>query len=173
MSAFSTSGTESGSLLDPQELAANQRGEITTAQRQRLNFTMTIYVQASIIPAMAGLVGAVIILLLAFPLGISNVFFLPLLVVVLGVLLWAGLGVRRYLQPWSTLRRDCDNSAIRQALGKLKSTPKGYIFQAGERSMFLPKPGMNGLLPDVTYRAYYLDESGFVLSVEEASPADL
>jgi len=163
-------------LLDPQDLAANRMGEITAAQNQRLNYSLgwgqgcAVLVFLPVILVMgAGFVTmfltsdnsapALIPLLMTFG-------FALLILTIFAPNIW------RVLNNAIKLKRDRENRAIRQAQGQVAFDKTGYCFQTGERRLALPSAEhTGGLLPGATYRVFYLDETGFMLSAEEVFPA--
>ena len=163
-------------IQDPAELQANQRGEITQAQNGRL--TANVGFQSGC--------GALILAVFVVPFLLSFGFFfgemlsswllgfllvgIILLVVLVAVLRSAGL--LNVWNRWNALKRDRENRAIRQGQGQLIFEKGGYAIQAAGRTLILPaSANACGLTPGTTYRFYYLDESGFVLSAEEIFPA--
>ncbi len=170
---FSTSDRKVN-LLDPQNVAANRSGEITRQQKQWL--TMAVGLGGGC--AMASL-SLFILVSLPFLLAIlstiedrgdfvASLFGIGVLVTIaLGLILSAGRSFPLALK----VHRDQNHGAIRQSQGQLAFDKNGYVFQTGERRLLLPSPeDSGGLLPGVTYRVYYLEESGFVLSAEEILP---
>lgn len=164
-------------IQDPGELQANLRGEITEAQNSRLNaslgfqsgcvslifmailmpffFTMSIFaIQAF---NEAWIFGVSILVILAF--------FAIALVTRLG-------GLWQAWQRWNALKRDRDGRSVRMGQGQLAFEKGAYNVQAAGRTLLLPaSSNACGLKPGATYRFYYLEESGFVLSAEELFPA--
>lgn len=160
-------------LQNQAEFQANQRGEITSDQNARLM-------------ASVGFQGGCVVLLasfIAFQFLFGMVFFVTIswgeialvisLVVLLAVFaLIFRLGAWPLWQRWSALKRDRENRAIRMGQGQLAYEKGKYIAQAAGRDLLLPaSANAGGLKPGATYRFYYLEESGFVLSAEELYPA--
>lgn len=163
-------------LLDPQDLAANRLGEITAAQNQRLNFALgwgqgcSLLIFLPVILMMT--VGFTFVFVVSGGVGVALI---PLILVV-GAALFVFInlipGVWRLFNNAVKLKRDRENRAIRQAQGQLAFDKNGYVFQAADRSLLLPSAETTGgLLPGATYRVFYLEESGFLLSAEEVFPA--
>ncbi len=100
-----------------------------------------------------------------------------LFVAILAVLLVLGFvpSLLRTINLFTKLKSDRDNRAIRQAQGQLSFDQDRYCLWTGERCLPLPfKEHTGGLMPGATYRVFYLEQSGFVLSAEQvfaASPA--
>lgn len=164
-------------IQNPDDVMLNQRGEISAAQNARLNASLGFQ---------SGCVGL-----------IFGLFFIPFVVVfvsfaidamtealifglvILAVLLIAGIGMLSQagwlltaFQRWNALKRDRENRAIRQGQGQLVFRKNTYAVQAAGRDLLLPtSTNAGGLKPGATYRFYYLEESGFVLSAEELFPA--
>jgi hypothetical protein len=175
MSALFTALSGNMNLLDLQALEANRRNEITEIQNSQLN-RMLGWEQGC---------GVVLFILFITPM----LFFLPLIffgifqdnllipilvagVVFLLIVLFTGKNVWKLWDNFARLKRDRENRAIRQAQGQLSYSGNGYVFQANDRTLRLPAQSTGGLLPGATYRVYYLEESGFVLSAEEIFPAN-
>lgn len=162
-------------LLDPQDLAANRMGEITEAQNQRLNFALGWGQGCSLLiflPVMLMMtVGFTFVFVVSGGVGVALI---PLILVVGATLLvFINLvpGVWRLFSNAAKLKRDRENRAIRQAQGQLAFDKNGYVFKAADRSLLLPSAeNTGGLLPGATYRVFYLEESGFLLSAEEIFP---
>jgi hypothetical protein len=163
-------------LLDPQDLAANRNGEITAAQNQRLNYSLGwgqgcgLLVFLPVVLVMGA--GFVTMFLTS---DNSSPVLIPLLVMSGFTLLVLTIFVPsfwRVINNALKLKRDRENHAIRQAQGQVAFDKNGYSFQAGERRLTLPSPeDTGGLLPGATYRVFYLEETGFLLSAEEVFPA--
>ena len=160
-------------IQDPVDFQANQRGEITPAQNTRLNFSVGFQ------SGCVGLAFAVFFVPFFFILGLtlSNAFpvWVGLLVMigVIGVLALAGgSSLWKIWGRWSALKRDRENRAIRQGQGQLAYERGKYVLQASGRIFDLPNSrNACSLKPGVTYRFYFLEECGFVLSAEELFPA--
>jgi len=179
MNNFFSAFSGSASLLDPDGLAANRVGEISETQNKRLNMQVGWGQGCGMIVPLFVLGFMGFFLFSFFPTfdfrSNSLMAFFPLVVIGLIVLvLLASIGpqVWNLVNNGIKLRRDRENRAIRQAQGQLSYDKKGYIFKTSDRSLALPsRTNPGGLLPGATYRVYYLDETGFVLSAEEAYPA--
>ncbi len=163
-------------LLDPQDLAANRMGEITEGQNQRLNFALG-WGQGCGSVFVLVVVGSIFIMFstVFYLVGLGDGVFIP--IIFLGVILVVML-TKFGPRLWAVfdnalkLKRDRENRAIRQAQGQVAFDKNGYSFQTGERRLSLPSTEhTGGLLPGATYRVFYLEESGFLLSAEEVFPA--
>jgi hypothetical protein len=179
MQPFFTALGGNMNLLDPQGLAANRTGEMTDAQNKRLNLMLGLGQGCGmIIPLLV--LGFMGFFLFSFSLtfdirsdGLFALFpFLVIGLVILGLLAAAGPQAWKLVDNGIKLKRDRDNRAIRQGQGGVAFDKKGYVFKIAERNLVLPSPeNTGGLLPGATYRVYYLEETGFLLSAEEAYPA--
>ncbi len=164
------------SLLNPQWVSANQRGEIAPDQEQRLG-SMAGWVRG---------IGLVFVLVVFFiPLtGIlltllsdsrTEILLVIGLIVLIMVTLMGAFGVSlwRIWQNFMRIKRDRENRAIRQGQGQLVFGKNGYSLQSGDRELILSnQQGTGGLVPGATYRVYFLEESGVALSAEEMFPAN-
>jgi hypothetical protein len=165
-------------LLDKQDWQANERGEINETQYSRLLGSLGLQ---------GGLVLVAIFMILMpllcfvpffmfFEEG-ENVLIPAIFLLVFGVIIlvvFAAQFVKFYgsIRRMQALRRDRENRAVRQAQGGLAFEKGQYIARAGGRDLFLPaSTNIGGLKPGSTYRFHYLEESGFVLSAEEAFEA--
>jgi hypothetical protein len=167
-------------LLNPQNVEANRRGEITADQNQRLfmgrwQFDPVVFIQAL---GMLFLFLGGFLLVLTNGLGVdlwaAAITFLMVGSVFTGMMLILNKG-ESMLKLWNTfaqlLKHHGKSRAIRQAQGQLAYTKRGYSFGADGRALELPAlHDTGGLLPGVRYRVYYLEESEVVLSAEEISP---
>ena len=163
-------------LLDPQDLAANRNGEITAAQNRRLNYSLGWGQGCGLLvflPVMLVMGAGFVTMFLTS--DNSSPVLIPLLVMfgfTLLVLTIFAPNLWRVLNNALKLKRDRENRAIRQAQGQVAFDKNGYSFQSGERRLALPSTEhTGGLLPGATYRVFYLEESGFLLSAEEVFPA--
>ncbi len=169
----------SASLLDPAGLAANRVGEISETQNKRLNMMLGWGQGCAVaIPLIVlGFMGFFLFSFFSnFDISSDGLFawfpFLVIGLVVLGLLGVVGPQVWSLINNGIKLKRDRENRAIRQAQGQISFDQKGYIFQTTDRGLVLPsRANSGGLLPGATYRVYYLEETGFILSAEEAYPA--
>lgn len=174
MSAFFNNLAGNTNLLNPQALEANRRGEITETQKQRLNAShgweqvlgavIAIFMLGSSVCFLSVLFISGSITSVLIPLLVTGAFFLLLLLMV-GRSLW------KLWDSGAKFRRDQTNRAIRQGQGQLSYDEKKYVFQASGRNLALPAGSASGLVPGAIYRVYYLEESSFLLSAEEISPA--
>lgn len=76
---------------------------------------------------------------------------------------------RVYVQRKEALQRDLSNNEIRSDTGVLIFQGSAFRISVQGKSLKLPFDSKAGLEPGVTYRFYYLQESGFVLSAEALS----
>lgn len=165
-------------LQNADELQANQRGEITAAQNSRLTASLGFQNGCALLLVFLAFIPLFFIMLIfggefvsskqALPALILIVIFLSLLA---GVLLRFG-GLWTTGKRWRALKRDRENHTIRQGQGQLAFEKGDYLVRAAGRDLLLPtSTNAGGLKPGATYRFYYLEESGFVLSAEELFPA--
>lgn len=162
-------------LLDPQDLSANRLGEITEAQNQRLNFALGWGQSCSLLillPMMLIMVaGFTFAFLVSGGLGVALIPLLMMVGVTLLVFIILIPGIWRLFSNAAKLKRDRENRAIRQAQGQVSFDKNGYVFKTADRNLTLPSDeNTGGLLPGATYRVFYLEESGFLLSAEEIFP---
>ncbi len=75
------------------------------------------------------------------------------------------------LRQAAHLQQDLHNPGIQSAAGQLILEERGYVADSSDRRLTLP-PNRGRLLPGVTYRFYYLPESGAVLSAEVLQAPD-
>lgn len=162
-------------LLNPQDLAANLMGEISEAQNRRLNLALGWGQGCSLLiffPVMLMILAGFTFVFLVS--GGVSVALLPLIVVAgITFLVFINLvpGVWQVFSNTAKLKRDYENRAIRQAQGQLAFDKNGYVFKTADRNLLLPSAeNTGGLLPGATYRVFYLEESGFLLSAEEVFP---
>jgi len=170
------------SLLTPNEFESNRRGEITAAQKQRLK-SIPIWSPVFLLVIGVLFLGGIFAFVFSsffistsrFQWGILILFFF---IGAIFLLFFLFIG-RSLWNAWNTavkIRRDQANRAIRQGQGQLSYGKKGYTFEVNDRALVLPPNGLGGLLPGVTYRVYYLEESRVLLSAEEThspSPAQV
>lgn len=164
-------------IQDPGEWQANQRGEITEAQNARLNASLGFQ---------SGCVSLVFIAILMpffFTMGVFAIqafneawffgaFILAMLVLFAVIMFSQVGGLWQAWQRWNALKRDREGHSIRMGQGQLAFEKGAYNVQAAGRTLRLPiSNNACGLKPGATYRFYYLEESGFVLSAEELYPA--
>lgn len=162
-------------LLDPQDLAANRMGEITEAQTQRLNLALGLGSGCGALLVFIPVLGFLVLFGTVFYLtGVGDDSLIPFLFLgVILVVMVATFAPRlwKLFDSALKLKRDRENRAIRQAQGQVAFDKNGYSFQAGERRLaLLSTEHTGGLLPGATYRVFYLEESGFLLSAEEVFP---
>lgn len=162
-------------LLDPEGVAANRVGRLSEAQSQRLTMTVAwnqgcvalIFLPISVllgIMALGGLLGGEFRREMLVPVACFGG--VALLFVVISV-----AGIWNMFSGWRQVSRDRQNNAIRQAQGRIAFDKNGYFFEADGRHLKLPASEQTGgLLPGATYRVFYLEESGFLLSAEEVFP---
>jgi hypothetical protein len=163
-------------IQNPEELQANQRGEITEAQNSRLNASVgfqngcgVLIFALFLIPFLCSFSFIFSELFSSWPVGLLIVGILLLLIV---ALILRSAGVLGIWNRWNALKRDRENRAVRQGQGQLAFEKGKYIVQAAGQALLLPASNNAcGLMPGATYRFYYLEESGFVLSAEELFPA--
>jgi hypothetical protein len=165
-------------LLDKQDWQANQRGEITETQYSRLMGSLGL--QGGIVLVAVFMVLMPLLCFVPFFIFLEegeNVLIPAIFLLVFGVIIlvvFAVQFVKFYgsIRQMQALRRDRENRAVRQAQGELAFDKGKYIVRAGGRDLSLPvSANIGGLKPGSTYRFQYLEESGFVLSAEEAFEA--
>jgi hypothetical protein len=160
-------------LLDPADVEANRRSQITPAQDKRLN-GMVMGAQGCTVLALPFIM---LVVFFFFIVGIvadggnTPIWFLAipiLLIIIIG--LFSIKSLYTWWQNAARLKADRANNIVRSVTGELAfDRKKGYIFQAmGEQALVIPPSNnVGGLLPGVRYNAYYLPESGFILSAEK------
>lgn len=155
-------------LADAAGLAANQRGELTDAQRERATRAaqgrrgcLTHLLRRVILPA-----GALIALV--FLLGgrapAIVVWVLLFIALIIGTEMFM-LTVPPFIQRQLLLRRDLVEERLESAEGRLLYARGGYEAVVDNRVLLLPSNPLD-LRPDMLYRFYFLPRSGFVLSAE-------
>lgn len=160
-------------LQNPADVQANQQGQITNDQNSRL--TASVGFQGGCVVLLASFIAFQFLFITIFFVAaawgeIAVVLFIIVLLAALGLI--SRFGAWPLWQRWSALKRDRENRAIRIGQGQLAFQKGKYIAQAAGRDLLLPSAAnAGGLKPGATYRFYYLEESGFVLSAEEVYPA--
>jgi len=158
-------------LLNPEDVDANRRGEITPAQNERLN-AMTLGRQgcgALIAPVfILGIIFFVLFSSLLTSGGTGWFSLLPVAFLAM-VLLGFGKGIYTWWKNTTRLKADRANGIVLSAMGELTYTTKqGYKAKVVEDELILSSTNeASGLLPGVRYNFYYLPESRFVLSAEQ------
>lgn len=157
-------------LLNPNDVDANRRGEITPAQNERLN-TMTLGRQGcgTLIGPMF-ILGIIFFILFSSLLGGGLGWFTLLPVAFMGaVLLGFSKGIYNWWINYTHLKADRANGVVRSAVGMLGFAPKkGFTAKVNEEELTLSASHeASGLLPGVRYNFFYLPESRFVLSAEQ------
>jgi hypothetical protein len=169
-----------GNLQNPDDLMINQRGEISESQNAVLSASVGWQTGCtSIVLAFFFMPFFFVFASVAFSVFTESwVFALVLVFMILllgGLILSQAGGLLTTWKRWNALKRDRENRAIRQGQGQLAFLKNRYAVQAGGRELILPNStNAGGLKPGTTYRFYFLEESGFVLSAEEvfaASPS--
>jgi len=156
-------------LLDPAEVEANRRGEITPAQKARLN-GMVLGGQGCAVFIVPFFVFP--FLCVIFPVAFTGEW-IGIVVGLVLVLIVGAVLVGMFFPAignWSRLQRDkAAGMMIRQAVGELEfDRRRRYVVRAGERTLSLPAAkNIGGLLPGLRYTVFHLEESGFVLSAEQ------
>jgi hypothetical protein len=159
-------------LTNPEYLEANQRGEITPEQAALLGPAGSKFFKK--FQRGSKLNGIAVVLVLVFFLvvqavgiEISTPFVLGafgLLLVVLAVQV-GGRWTRARRQS-SLLKEDLERGVIHDAVGSLHLGKDAFTIVLSGRELHLPLGSKEGLSPGVSYRFYYLPESGVVLSAE-------
>jgi len=161
----------SANLLNPDDVDANRRGEITPAQNDRLNALAFGRQGCGTFVAPMAVLSIIFFFLITSLLnsgGITLFFLLPL-----GFLLVIILGLSKGLFGWwrnsAKLKADRANGIVPSGVGELKFIPKkGFVANVGEEILILSASNdASGLMPGVRYNFYYLPESRFVLSAEQ------
>jgi hypothetical protein len=165
--------SKSVDLQNPADVQANQQGQITSEQSSRL--MASVGFQGGCAVLVASFIAFQFLFITIFFVGISwgEIAVVLAIVVFLAALgLIFRFGAWPLWQRWSALKRDRENRAIRIGQGQLAFQKDKYIAEAAGRDLQLPSSAnAGGLKPGATYRFYYLEESGFVLSAEEVYPA--
>ena len=169
MSYLSPSTT--ANLLNPDEVEANRRGEITPAQNSRLN-TMTLGRQGcTTLIAPVFILGIITFVLFTSLLGSSGIGWFSLIPVAIMVVVLVGFskGIYNWWRNTTRLKTDRANGVVRSGVGALAYSPKtGFSARVNEEDLILSAThDSSGLLPGVRYNFYYLPESRFVLSAEQ------
>lgn len=158
-------------LLNPDEVEANRRGELTPAQNSRLN-AMTLGRQgcgALIAPVF--ILGMITFILFTSLLGNSGIGWFSLLPVAIMIIVLAGFskGIYSWWRNTIRLKTDRANGVVRSGVGQLGYSPRdGFSARVNEEELILSAAhDSGGLLPGVRYNFYYLPESRFVLSAEQ------
>jgi hypothetical protein len=161
----------SANLLNPEDVEANRRGEITPAQSERLN-AMALGRQgcgALIAPFfILGIISFVMLTSLLDSSGIGWFSLLPVAILIF-VLLGYSKGIYSWWRNTTHLKADRANGVVRSGVGALGYSPKnGYSARVNEEDLILSAAhDSSSLLPGVRYNFYYLPESRFVLSAEQ------
>jgi hypothetical protein len=165
-------------LLDRQDWQANQRGEITETQYSRLMGSLGLQSGCALVAVFMILMPMVCFVPVFMLMDEGADFLIPaIFLIVFGLIILAVFAtqfVKFYgsIRRLQALRRDRENRAVRMAQGELAFDKGQYIARAGGRDLFLPtSTNIGGLKPGSTYRFQYLEESGFLLSAEEAFEA--
>lgn len=160
-------------LTDVVGLAANQRGELTDAQRERAiraartrQGCLNTLLRYAVFPASSL---AILALLLALRAPVLIVWVLVFISLIVGAELFM-LTIPRFIQRQQLLRRDLVEERPESAEGRLIYAPGGYEAVTDNRILLLPSNPLN-LRPDMLYRFYFLPRSGFVLSAEAVGKA--
>jgi hypothetical protein len=158
-------------LLNPDEVEANRRGEITPAQNSRLN-AMTFGRQGCatlVIPIFT--LGIITFVLFTSLLGSSGIGWFSLIPVAIMAIVLVGFskGIYSWWRNTTRLKADRANGVVRSGVGALGYSPKnGFSARVNEEDLMLSAAhDSSGLLPGVRYNFYYLPESRFVLSAEQ------
>lgn len=158
-------------LLNPNDVEANRRGEITPEQNERLK-GMTLGQQGcGTLIAPIFVLGIIFFILFSSLLDGSGLGWFSLLpVAFMGiVLLGFSKGIYNWWRNTTRLKADRANGIVRSAVGMLGFVPKkGFTAKVNEEELILSSSHeASGLLPGVRYNFYYLPESRFVLSAEQ------
>ena len=157
---------------NPEYLEANRRGEINHDQAALLGPDGSKFFKK--FQRGSKLNGIIILIILAFFLGIQAVgieLSTPMVLGAFGLLLvvlavqagrrWASSHKRA-----SRLEKDLRRGVVHDAVGILHFGKDTYTVVVSGRPLRLPQGSKEGLSPGVSYRFYYLPESGVVLSAE-------
>lgn len=173
-------------VLDQANTTANSQGEITNQQQAGLQKMTGIGAALSLLA-----MGVVLVI----PVGglFFSVFYYNLLdpasrpwllvlgvaagmVVVLGAAATYSIqlttNLRAALAKRQKLQRDLQANAIRQSIGRLSFGKDGYTLNAAGKEIHLPEISPEHFIPGAEYRVFYLEESGFALSMQLHTPAD-
>jgi hypothetical protein len=158
-------------LVNPDDVDANRRGEITPDQNNRLN-AMALGRQGCgtvLVPLL--ILGGVFFFIFLGLLDsgeMSWVFLIPVAILVIVI-----LGFSRGLYNWwrnsTKLKADRANGIVRSGMGELGySLKSGFTAKVVDEELILSTSNeASGLVPGVRYNFYYLPESRFVLSAEQ------
>jgi hypothetical protein len=165
-------------LLDEQDWQANQRGEISETQYSRLMASLGLQGGCALVAVFMILMPLVCFVPFFMLVDegenvlVPAIFLLVFALIILVVFAFQFVKFFGSIRRMQALRRDRENRAVRQAQGELAFEKGQYIARAGGRDLSLPaSTNIGGLKPGSTYRFQYLEESGFVLSAEEAFEA--
>ncbi len=160
-------------LTDVVGLAANQRGELTDAQRERAiraartrQGCLNTFLRYAVFPASSM---AILALLLVLRAPVLIVWVLVFVSLIVGAELFM-LTIPPFIQRQQLLRRDLVEERLESAEGHLVYARGGYEAVTDGRVLLLPSNPLN-LRPDMLYRFYFLPRSGFVLSAEVVGKA--
>ena len=159
----------------PDYLAANQDGRVTEEQKaalERLTASFKTFLKRTNRLRTLQVVGWGIFFLSAGFLSLDVSPQYVLLFFLLGVIVFGAVILyqrRQYMQRKEALQQDLSHNEIRSDSGVLIFQGSAYRISVQGKSLKLPFGSKAGLEPGVTYRFYYLQESGFVLSAEALS----
>lgn len=160
------------SYTNPDYLEANRQGKINPEQVQILGPArkfLTGKFQWKSKTSGIAVIGALIFLGAAQLIGIELT--TPILMAVFGlvlVVLALQLGSRMVnaRRQEDQIEKDLQRGEVRQAIGRLQFSGKGYQIALPGQQLQLLFGGREDLVPGVAYRFYYLPSSGLVLSAE-------
>lgn len=160
-------------LQNPADVQANQQGQITSDQNSRLMASVGFQGGCAVLVASFVVFQFFFIMIFFVAISWGEIAVLLSVIVLLAALgLIFRFGAWPLWQRWNALKHDRENRSIRTGQGQLAFEKGKYIVQAAGRDLLLPSSAnAGGLKPGATYRLYYLEQSGFVLSAEEVYPA--
>ncbi len=159
----------------PAYLEANQDGRVTGEQKavlQKITASFQTFLKRTNRLRTLQVMGWGIFFLAAGLLSLEVSPWNVLLFFLLGVVVFGGLILyqrRAFLQKKEALQRDLTRHDIRSDAGVVVFQGSAYRISVPGKNLKLPFDNRSGLEPGVTYRFYYLQESGFVLSAEALS----
>lgn len=159
-------------LTNPNYIEANQQGRITEEQTALLSPAVSKLFNK--FQRGSKLNGVVVVLVLVFFMVIQLVgieISLPLVMGAFGLVLvvlavQAGRRLTRSRRLSSLLVKDLNRGVIQDAVGVLHLGKDAYTIVLSGRELHLPLGSKEGLSPGVSYRFYYLPQSGVILSAD-------
>jgi hypothetical protein len=156
-------------LLDPIQVRVNQRGDVSQEQRSLLMNTPSLVI--SVLRNLWSNITFLGLFLIGFIVILGNELDLIILGIYAAIMLAAGLCIFtiRELPDYKKrqhIQNDIMANNVREDSGSLVFRENVYQLDTGKRFLLLSRK-RNGMFPGIRYRAFYLAESGVVLSAEE------